>query len=77
MIKAICLFSVLLFGLPSVSFSQTPPTLEELKSYTGFHAAAARGEVDAVARFVREGRGINGRDAYGRTPLMVAVYSKI
>jgi len=51
--------------------------LEELKSYTGFHAAAARGEVDVVARFVREGRDINSRDAYGRTPLMVAVYSKI
>ena len=75
MIKAICLFSVLLFGFPSVSFSQTPPTLEKLKPYNGSRAAAARGEVDAVARFVREGRDINGRDAYGRTPLMVAVYS--
>ena len=76
MIKAFLFVVVLGLGFADEGLAQTPPTLNELKAYTGFHAAAARGKVDAIERFIREGRDINVRDPFGRTPIMVAAFFK-
>jgi uncharacterized protein len=76
MMKALLIALLLGIGIGGEGLAQTPPRLDELKAYTGFHAAAARGEVDAIKRFVREGRDINARDPFGRTPLMVAAFFK-
>jgi uncharacterized protein len=56
--------------------AQTPPTPAEIASYTGLHAAAAGGSTAEIERVVQDGAEINGRDALGRTPLMVAVYRR-
>ncbi|MAF47665.1 MAG: hypothetical protein CMM10_05345 [Rhodospirillaceae bacterium] len=63
-------------AISSTGLAQTPPSPSELKAYTGFHAAAARGDVDAIERLVRAGQDINDRDSQGRTPVMVAAHFK-
>jgi ankyrin repeat protein len=56
--------------------AQTPPTEQEIATYTGLHAAAASGSTAEVERELQRGADINARDAFGRTPLMVAVYQR-
>lgn len=56
------------------ALAQTPPSPNELETYSGFHAAVARGDIEAVERYVNEYRDINARDSRGRTPVMVAAY---
>ena len=52
--------------------AQTPPDPGELAAYDGLHAAAARGDVDAIRRLAVGGGGLDRRDGNGRTPLHVA-----
>jgi hypothetical protein len=54
--------------------AQTPPTERELAAYRGLHAAAARGESDAIRRLAAARIDLNARDDNGRTPLHVATF---
>jgi ankyrin repeat protein len=54
--------------------AQVPPTPAELSTYTGLHAAAARGEAGEIARLAAGGADPNERDRYKRAPLHVAAY---
>jgi ankyrin repeat protein len=66
---------VALGGAPA-TFAQTPPSAREIAAYQGLHAAAAKGDVPAIERWVKAGADVNARDASRRTPLMVAAYGR-
>ncbi len=57
-----------------VSHAQTPPSAVERASYTGFLAAAARGDALQVEALTAKGENPDVRDAHGRTPLHIAAY---
>lgn len=54
--------------------AQTPPSASELSAYDGLHAAAARGDVDAIRHLAQSGAVLDGQDGNGRTPLHVAAF---
>jgi ankyrin repeat protein len=54
--------------------AQTAPSADEIKHYTGLHAAAAAGNIAEISRLVTAGRNINAHDTHLRTPLHVAVF---
>ena len=60
----------------SPAAAQVPPSPEDLSNYTGLHAAAATGEVVAIATLIASGTNPNARDLMGRTPLHVAVFQR-
>ena len=67
MVRRFVLLLVLGVGIwPGVASAQIPPTAAELLSYRGLHAAAAKGDVDAIRRLAR--------DENGRTPVHVAAF---
>ena len=55
--------------------AQTPPSPVELTSYTGLHAAAAKGDVSAIDALLAGGAAVDARDSHGRTPLLVAAHA--
>ncbi len=59
-----------------LQLAQVPPEQDELDRYTGFHAAATRGDIESIERLVSAGEGIDSPDRHGRTPLMVAAYKR-
>jgi ankyrin repeat protein len=66
----------LVFALVApAGFAQVPPSSQERAAYTGLHAAAARGDIDEIARLVARDAPVDVRDAYQRTPLHVAAYA--
>jgi uncharacterized protein len=66
----------LLIGLLTLSAAnaQTPPSADQLKHYSGLHAAAATGNLAEISRLVSDNRKIEAHDSNLRTPLHVAVY---
>jgi len=51
-----------------------PPGAAEAARYTGLHAAAYKGDAEAIRKAAKTG--VNARDAYGRTPLHVATFAR-
>lgn len=70
------LFLAVAIGLTPTALAQSAPSPEEIATYQGLHAAAAKGDAPAIERWVRAGADPNSRDASRRTPLMVAVYGR-
>jgi uncharacterized protein len=56
--------------------AQVAPNSAEYAAYTGLHAAAAKGDISTIKKLGGDKSRLNSRDAYGRTPLMVASYAK-
>jgi ankyrin repeat protein len=69
------LLCVLLLVWPAAVDAQVPPSAEDIAGYAGLHAAAARGDVMAIAVGLATGANPNARDLAGRTPLHVAVFA--
>jgi uncharacterized protein len=65
-----------LLTVASVAVAQNAPTRDELAIYAGLHEAAAKGDVTAIERLIKEGERPNIQDSRSRTPLHVAVYLK-
>ncbi|MFT7569824.1 MAG: ankyrin repeat protein [Paracoccaceae bacterium] len=63
-------------GVVVPATAQVAPSKAEYAAYTGLHAAAAKGDIAAIHRIGADKTKLNARDAYGRTPLMVAAYVK-
>ena len=61
---------------PHPLFAQIGPNALELRTYTGLHAAAARGDVESIERLIRGGADKEVRDGNGRTALHVAIFQK-
>ena len=66
--------ALLLLGWAGTAAGQTPPSAAERSAYTGFFAAAARGDVVQIRALLAGGQKTDGRDGHGRTPLHVAAY---
>jgi len=69
------MFSIALVPMTPAA-AQTAPGATEQKAYRGLHAAAARGDIAAIARLAAAGAKLDARDTSGRTPLMVAAYGR-
>ena len=65
-------------GAPLVTpvLAQTAPDKSEIVAYTGLLSAAASGDIARIRALTRTGADANVRDAFGRTPLMVAGYRR-
>lgn len=72
--RAIALAAALLFA--SAAQAQVAPSATEVASYAGLHAAAQRGDAEAIRRLRAQGADVNPRDARGRTPLHVATFAR-
>ena len=61
-------------GVPVAA--QVPPSVGEIAGYRGLHAAAQRGDLEAIAREAGSGAALDARDPHGRSPLHVATYAR-
>lgn len=58
------------------ALAQVAPTAAEAARYTGLHAAAHRGDPEALRRLAAAGADLDARDAHGRTALHVATFAR-
>lgn len=65
---------LMIAAVSGLANGQIPPSPVDVAGYTGLHAAAWRGNAEAVARANR--RSLEARDAHGRTPLHVATFAR-
>ncbi len=76
-IRAITLLLALASALTAVtSLAQVPPTVAEVATYRGLHAAAHRGDLAAIQRMAASKTALEARDGAGRTPLHVATFAR-
>ena len=62
-------------GAPA-ALAQVAPGAADIARYTGAHAAAHRGDVEAIRRLAAAGADIDARDPHGRTPVHVATFAR-
>ena len=68
---------ICLLALVAPAKAQIPPSDSELRSYTGLHAAAAKGDAAEIEKLIAAGAKPDGAlDSNKRTPLHVAAYMK-
>ena len=65
----------LLLAGATPGYAQVAPSMTEQAGYTGFFAAAARGDVAEIARLSAAGADLRARDGNARTPLHVAAFA--
>ena len=65
-------FAMTLGSLPAGA--QVAPDASQIAAYRGAHAAAARGDAQALAKLSKAE--VDARDAHGRTPLIVAAFQR-
>jgi ankyrin repeat protein len=75
-IGCISLACTVLLTVAIPASAQVPPTAGELERYIGLHAAAHRGDVQAIERLIASGKAIDVVDRHGRTPLHVATHAR-
>src|SRR5512145_3545966 len=68
--------AALLLAGSLAALAQVAPSENEVRAYTGLHAAAAAGNVAEIERLVAAGAHREARDGNGRTPLHVAAYRR-
>ena len=59
---------------PDVVRAQVAPSADEIASYSGLFAAAAKGDVAAIKTLIAQGSDIKARDGHQRTALHVAAH---
>ncbi len=64
-----------LASLPPVQ-AQVAPNVSEISRYSGLLAAAQRGDLAGVKKFIATRADVNVRDAFGRTPVHVATFAR-
>ena len=72
MLKTLATPLLCLAALPG--HAQVPPNNAQLSSYEGLFAAAARGDLAGIKALIAQGKPVDPRDGYKRTPLHVATY---
>lgn len=72
---AIGTIALYLRSVTSSVMAQTAPSESEIARYGGLNKAAHSGSVDAVARLIKNGAQLEGRDSSGRKPLHVAAFA--
>jgi uncharacterized protein len=72
--RCLAMVTLVVQGFAATALAQTPPSAPELAGYTGLHAAAAKGDAQAIGALLARGADANARDAHGRTPLHVAAH---
>jgi ankyrin repeat protein len=76
-VKALRATAVLLTALfATAARAQVPPSPAEIAAYTGLHAAAQRGDANAIRRLAAGGAPPDPRDGHRRTPLHVATFAR-
>ena len=71
------MFAALLASVLAGAVSaQVAPGANEMASYSGLFAAAARGDAAEINRLAAGGADVNARESYGRTPLHVATFGR-
>ncbi|MBM3567839.1 MAG: ankyrin repeat domain-containing protein [Alphaproteobacteria bacterium] len=58
----------------SLALAQVPPSPRELASYSGLLAAAAKGDVGAIAAAIAAGADLDARDGHGRSAVHIAAH---
>ncbi|MBL8343175.1 MAG: ankyrin repeat domain-containing protein [Rubrivivax sp.] len=59
-----------------VARAQVAPSPAEVQAYRGLHAAAHRGDLEAIGRLATDKAALEARDGHGRTPLHVATFAR-
>jgi ankyrin repeat protein len=78
--KLCAVLPLAVFGMTTLviqtAAAQVPPSPSELATYTGLHAAAAKGDLAAIERLAVTPAAREARDRQGRTPLHVATFAR-
>jgi ankyrin repeat protein len=70
--------AALFFVFINTANAQVPPSAAERATYTGLHAAAARGDAAGIKKILagKQGVIVDATDSRGRTPLHVAAFGR-